>query len=277
MGACNLCGETRWQTLEEAGGTQVVRCSCGLVFLWPQPPRSSLKQAYGAAYYRPWEDQAHLRQFIWRKRMARVATLAPPGKLLDVGCGTGTFLLLAKRHGWEVAGTELSHAGAEAARAEELTVREGEIWEAEFPTASFDVVTCWHVIEHVGDPRRVVQEMHRVLHPGGWLVLATPNLEDRIFRAAYRLARGRRPRLYEPGEREIHLFFFSAATLRQLVTSAGFTDVTIGFDRGAAAQWGKRLVNEVAYCWFRVMGLNWGMALALIARKPPGPQVKTDG
>jgi SAM-dependent methyltransferase len=277
MEACNLCGGARWQTLEETGGTRIVRCSCGLVFLWPQPPRFSLKEAYDAAYYRPWEDQARLREIIWRQRMDRVAALCPPGRLLDVGCGTGIFLRLAKRHGWEVAGTEISHAGAEAAKVEEATVREGEIWEAEFPAASFDLVTCWHVIEHVGDPRRVAQEIYRVLRPDGWLVLATPNLEDRIFRAAYRLAHGRPPRLYEPGEREIHLFFFSAATLRRLVTLAGFTDVIIGFDRGAAAQWGKRLVNEVAYCWFKGTGLNWGMALDLTARKPPGPQVKTDG
>lgn len=271
MEACNLCGGTRWQTLEEMGGTRIVRCSCGLVFLWPQPPRSLLKQAYDAAYYRPWEDQAHLREIIWRQRMDRVATLGPPGRLLDVGCGTGIFLRLAKRHGWEVAGTEISHAGAEAAKAEEATVREGEIWEAEFPAASFDLVTCWHVIEHVSDPRRFLEEIYRILRPGGWLVLATPNLHDYVFRAAYTAARGRPPRFYEPNEREVHLFVFSAETLQRLVASVGFTGVRVGFDRGAAATWGKRVVDEVAYAWFRLTGLHWGMALDLVARKARDP------
>ena len=271
MPACNLCGGTRWETLEEALGTRVVRCACGLVFVTPQPPRSSLEQAYDEAYYQPWGDQARLRQIMWRRRMDHVAALVPPpAMLLDVGCGTGTFLRLAKMRGCEVAGTELSHVGAEAARAQGLRVHEGEIWEAEFSAASFDVVTCWHVIEHVSDPRRMLAEVHRILRPGGWLILATPNCEDYIFRAAYTLARLRRPRLYELGGREVHLFFFSAQTLRRLATSLGFQVLCIGFDREAAAVRGKRAVNAVAYGWFRLTGLNWGMALELIARRPEG-------
>jgi SAM-dependent methyltransferase len=133
------------------------------------------------------------------------------------------------------------------------------------------VVTCWHVIEHVGDRRRLVGEMARVLRPGGLLVPATPSLEDCIFRAAYRLARGRRRPLYEPGEREIHLYVFSADTLRRLVASAGFHVLEVAFDRGAAAVWRKRLVNGLAHGWFRMTGINWGLAPELAARKRNGP------
>ena len=268
MQACNLCGSTRWQTLEEVDGTRVVRCDCGLVFLWPQPSAASLAQAYDDAYYRPWKDQSRLREMIWRTRMDCVSRLVSPGTLLDVGCGTGDFLRLAKNRGWDVVGTEISATGSHAARNQGLSVHTGELWEARLPAASFDLITCWHVIEHVAEPRRVIEEIHRILRPSGWLVLATPNLDDRIFRAAYRLARGRRPRFYERGEREVHLFFFSAATLRRLVTSVGFTDVTIGVDRGAAAERGKRLVNECSYLWHRLTGIHWGMALELTARRP---------
>ncbi len=269
MPACNLCGDSRWETLERASGARVVRCVCGLVFVTPQPPRSAVEHAYDEGYYQPWKDQARLRQIVWRRRVDKVAALVPPpAMLLDVGSGTGTFLHLARARGWEVTGTELSHAGAEAARAQGLPVHEGEIWEAAFPAASFDIVTCWHVIEHVSDPRRVAEEMHRILRPGGFLVLATPNVEDHVFRTAYGLARGHLPRLYEVGEREIHLFHFSARTLRALFASTGFEIREVGFDRGAAAVWGKRLVNEAAYGWFKMTGLNWGMGLELIARKP---------
>ena len=276
MVACNLCGGTRWETLEEVSATRVVRCACGLVFVTPQPPRPSLERAYDEAYYRPWKNQARRRALIWRRRMERVAALASStGALLDVGCGTGTFLQVARSQGWEVTGTELSPYAARAA-GDGLRVLQGELWEAAFPAGAFDVVTCWHVIEHAADPRRVIEEIHRVLRPGGWLFLATPNVEDYLFRAAYVLARRRRPPLYEPDGREVHLFHFSARTLRTLVTSAGLDVGEVGFDRGAAAVLGKGMVNDLAYAWYRLTGLNWGMGLELVARKSGAPRVRSE-
>lgn len=272
MEGCNLCGRTSWETLETVGATRVVRCACGLVFVTPQPPRPVIERAYDAQYYAPWEGQGLDRARIWRGRMECVEGLrAPPARLLDVGCGTGDFLRLARTRGWQVTGTELSPYAVQAAAVDGLTVMGGEIWEAGFPSDAFDVVTCWHVIEHAADPRRLLEEVRRVLRPGGWLLLATPNLEDRIFRAAYVLARGRRPPLFEADERELHLFHFSAGTLRRLVAAAGLEVIEVGFDRGAATGWGKRLVNGIAYGWLRLTGLNWGMALELVALKPAAP------
>jgi len=188
---------------------------------------------------------------------------------LDVGCGDGDFLQAARARGWNVTGTEFSPYAVTAAADDGLAVHPGELWEVGFPADTFDMVTCWHAIEHVTDPRRLVEEIHRILRPGGWFVLATPNLHDYIFRAAYLVARRCWRRIYEPGEREIHLYSFSERTLRKLVASARFDVVEAGFDRGAAAVWGKVIVNEIAYAWFRISGYNWGMALELVARKPP--------
>jgi 2-polyprenyl-3-methyl-5-hydroxy-6-metoxy-1,4-benzoquinol methylase len=192
---------------------------------------------------------------------------SPPGRLLDVGCGDGAFLREAAGYGWTVSGTEFSPAGARLARAAGVPVFAGELREARFPDAGFDVITCWHVIEHVADPRRLLAEMHRLLTPGGALLLATPNLNDRIFQSAYVLARRRRPRLYEADEREVHLFIYSADTLQKLVASEGFTDIRIGFDRGAAAVWQKRVLDMLASGWYHLTGIHWGMGLELTARK----------
>jgi 2-polyprenyl-3-methyl-5-hydroxy-6-metoxy-1,4-benzoquinol methylase len=269
VAACALCGGRRWDTLETAGPAAVVRCACGLVFVTPQPPPADLEAAYDAAYYRPWADQAPRRAAIWQARLARVAALRPPpARLLDVGCGTGAFLGLCRERGFEVAGTELSAYAAKTAAQAGFAVTRGELWDAGLPAAAFDVVTCWHVIEHTTDPRRTLAEMRRVLRPGGTLVLATPNLANHIFRWAYLVARRRRLPLYEPDEREQHLYHFSEATLRRLVAGAGLEVVEVGFDRGAAALVGPRLVNAVAYAWYRLTGLNWGIALELCARAP---------
>ncbi len=255
-------------TLEQAGDTTVVRCACGLVFVTPEPSRERLRQAYTEEYYSPWEGQAQARSRIWRGRLDSIAgRVTPPGKLLDVGCGTGDFLDLARQQGWEVTGTEYSEYAAARGQARGLRIAQGEVWEARFGGDTFDLVTCWHVIEHVTDPRQVVREMYRVLRPGGWLFLATPNVNDHIFRSAYMMVKGRRPQLYEPHERELHLFHFSKNTLRSLVQSARFEVRDVGFDRHAASVLGKRLVDRLAYIWFRCTGLHWGMALELSAQK----------
>jgi 2-polyprenyl-3-methyl-5-hydroxy-6-metoxy-1,4-benzoquinol methylase len=267
--ACSLCGQSQWTTRETTPPFRVVECGCGLVFVTPQPDATALKSAYDQEYYDEWAGQARQRDRLWRRRLALVERLSGrAGRLLDVGIGTGAFLTLARSQGWRVAGTEISAYAVETGVAQGLDVVHGEIWDAAFAADAFDVITCWHVLEHVRDPGRVLHEARRVLRPGGWLFVATPNLDDHLFRFAYRLARRRPPRLFDPEDREIHLFHFSARTLATLVASAGFGVSSVGFDRGAAAVRPKALVNDVAYLWFRLSGLNWGMGLELVARKP---------
>ncbi|MBI3030240.1 MAG: class I SAM-dependent methyltransferase, partial [Candidatus Rokubacteria bacterium] len=179
--ACNLCGGTRWKTREETPPFRVAECDCGLVFVTPQPTRTTLAAAYDGAYYEGWRAQARRRERLWARRLVALEALAPArGRLLDVGCGDGAFLRLARARGWDVAGTELSPYAVSAAKADGLAVREGEVWDAGFAAAAFDAVTCWHVLEHTSDPRRVIEEIRRVLRPGGWLMLATPNIQDHI-------------------------------------------------------------------------------------------------
>lgn len=269
VSACNLCGGNRWTTREVSPPFEVVQCGCGLVFVTPQPDRSELAAAYDREYYEAWQSQARQRTRLWTRRLAAVEALAgAPGQLADMGCGTGELLRLAKARGWEVTGTEISPHAVKMAEREGLRVVEGEVWEAGFPAGSFDVVTCWHVLEHTRDPKRLLGEAHRVLRTGGWLLLATPNLNDRFFRAIYPLIRRRRLRLFDPTDREIHLFHFSSRTLRALVESAGFAVRTVGCDRGAAVVWPKSLLNEFAYLWYRLSGLNWGPGLEVVAQKP---------
>lgn len=110
------------------------------------------------------------------------------GRLLDAGCGLG-FFLSALDESWERHGLELSRFAAEHA-AKYGDIRVGSIEDCPYEDAAFDVVLCHHVIEHLEDPLRGLRELRRVLRPGGFLVLGTPDFDSgaaRRYRERYRL------------------------------------------------------------------------------------------
>src|SRR5262245_6283793 len=98
------------------------------------------------------------------------------GRLLEVGCGSGSFLAAAQANGWTVFGIDVSRWVA--ARMEErygIHVEVGDIETAALPPQSVDVVHLSHVLEHVTDPRRAVERLCSILRPGGLLVVEVPN------------------------------------------------------------------------------------------------------
>jgi 2-polyprenyl-3-methyl-5-hydroxy-6-metoxy-1,4-benzoquinol methylase len=99
-----------------------------------------------------------------------------PGSLLDVGCGDGAFLNRMRHRGWTVNGVDFDPGAIRGAKVKYgLDLRLGDLHSASFADNAFDAVTMSHVIEHVPDPQALFQEAHRILRPGGRLVLTTPN------------------------------------------------------------------------------------------------------
>lgn len=135
-----------------------------------------------------------------------------PGRVLDAGCGLG-FFLSGLDDAWDKHGLEFSRFAAEhAARFAEVAV--GSIEAAPYEDASFDVVICHHVIEHLPDPQRAIAELRRVLRPGGHLVLGTPDFDSgaaRRYRERYRLA-------HDP----THVALFSNDSMHRFLRDHGF-------------------------------------------------------
>ncbi len=99
-------------------------------------------------------------------------------RLLDVGFGSGAFLELAQSIGWDVAGVDPDPVSVESAVNRGLEVRHGGIEACADMPGSFDLVTMRHVIEHVHDPYQTLQTIYRVLKPGGFLWISTPNIQS---------------------------------------------------------------------------------------------------
>jgi 2-polyprenyl-3-methyl-5-hydroxy-6-metoxy-1,4-benzoquinol methylase len=129
----------------------------------------------------------------------------PPGKLLDVGCATGSFLSLAKGNGWECRGVEVSSFAA--AQARERTGCEvfcGQFAHAPFADGMFDVVTMWDLLEHLPDPVTALRKAGTLLKANGLLLVNTPN-EDSLTRMVARfLYRGTGGWLQAPVNRLYH-------------------------------------------------------------------------
>jgi SAM-dependent methyltransferase len=150
-------------------------------------------------------------------RRARVRQLAGlrPGRALDVGCGDGSFLEALAQLGWEVYGTELSPSIAATAR-QRLgeRVRTDTMDNAGYPEASFDLITFWHVLEHMDDPRAALNHARRLIRPDGTVIIAVPNIQSlqaRVFRQDW---------LHLDVPR--HRWHFDPRTLTQLARRCGF-------------------------------------------------------
>ncbi|MBA3414964.1 MAG: class I SAM-dependent methyltransferase, partial [Chloroflexia bacterium] len=140
-----------------------------------------------------------------------------PGRVLDIGCGNGDFLRFLKRRGWEVAGTDFSAEAAALARAKGIPVHRGDLASAAFPDRAFDVVTLWHVVEHLPHPHRELDEVERILRDDGLLVIEVPNSDcptRRLCGTAWR-------QLDVPR----HLQHFTPETLAAMLARSGFAVV----------------------------------------------------
>jgi 2-polyprenyl-3-methyl-5-hydroxy-6-metoxy-1,4-benzoquinol methylase len=140
---------------------------------------------------------------------------APGRRLLDIGCGAGKALLRFRELGWDAEGIDIDHEAVKTARAKGLNVQLGQISEQKYPEKCFDVVIMDHVIEHVLEPVRLLQECHRVLKNGGYLIAYSPNVRA----LGHWLYKSKWPGLDPPR----HLYLYSKDTLLFVVKKACFT------------------------------------------------------
>jgi SAM-dependent methyltransferase len=137
--------------------------------------------------------------------------------VLDVGCASGSYLLALRDKGWDVHGIEIDAGAARYAREQHgLPVRAGaaEAVLSEYSEEQFDLVTMWHVLEHLHDPYRVLSEAHRIIKPGGTLMFEVPNyasLPSTLF-----------GKYWFTLEAPRHLYHFTPRTLTRMLSKAGF-------------------------------------------------------
>jgi 2-polyprenyl-3-methyl-5-hydroxy-6-metoxy-1,4-benzoquinol methylase len=196
------------------------RCvGCGFLFTQNVPTEDKIGKYYESPNYISHTDTKKgivnylyhfARQFMLQKKCSLVSKVSglKSGSLLDYGSGTGYFLNAMSQKGWQTLGIEKSDVGREFSKSEfGITIQEPS-YLASIEAESYDVISLWHVLEHIEDLNAFMQELIRILKPSGTLVIAVPNSEsyDAIhygkFWAAYDVPR--------------HLWHFSPDTVSLL-------------------------------------------------------------
>jgi 2-polyprenyl-3-methyl-5-hydroxy-6-metoxy-1,4-benzoquinol methylase len=215
---CNLCQQAGATWYCRKDSIDVLRCPCcGLIYTAETRGYEDLVGHYSEEYFEPYlkTKAIHQRQ-RFGKRIKEIKQYAFPGTLLDVGCGAGFFLKLASETGYAAEGIELSPYAVQYARQKlGLRVSQGELGEAHFSDESFDIITLWHIIEHVRDPRTFLCQAHKLLRNNGLLAVEVPNIGSPLARIA-----GEHWELMAPLE---HFYYFNISTIKRYLTECGFT------------------------------------------------------
>jgi 2-polyprenyl-3-methyl-5-hydroxy-6-metoxy-1,4-benzoquinol methylase len=224
---CPLCERSPKPFAVDYQGFTLCRCAdCGLEFVSPRLSFEELAEKVYSDNYFPKRDGANLPSpdtvdYIERQLADFQKLLDGRKKVLDIGCGNGAFLDLAREAGWEIAGVDIKVSPD--ARELDCPLWEGRLQEIDFGGERFDLIRLNHVLEHTQEPLRELQICRELLSPDGVLYISVPNitgLSPRLKNLQSRLhLKSHRWRHYAAMH---HLFFFSPETLRAIVERAGF-------------------------------------------------------
>jgi 2-polyprenyl-3-methyl-5-hydroxy-6-metoxy-1,4-benzoquinol methylase len=223
---CVLCGSARSKRLFQLPPFGYVACSrCGLVRLSPRVASRNLASFYDGLYREPYEHaQETLTQQLanptFAYRASRLTTVATGRRLFEIGCGDGNFLAVMRARGWDVAGSEVHASAVRVARERHgLQLQSIGFEDFRIPGDGYDAIGAYHVLEHLYEPRDVLQGIRDALIPGGVLHLQLPNIgsiDGRLGRQSWFGLRCPK-----------HVTFYEPRHLRRLLAEEGFRVVSI--------------------------------------------------
>lgn len=223
---CPVCGHDNFDFERELNGYPLVICKfCSMVFCNIRPSEESIVKAYqelkGTNYDQFFGteevDVEHFHQnpsdgqlSNYRRLLSWVKRYKTSGKLLDIGCSNGAFLEYAQAEGYRTYGVEVRDVPNDIGA--KLGIFHGVLKDAAFPENSFQVISAQALIEHLVDPSEFLEEVKRILLPGGILLLSgVPNYNSLWIKLGRDRFIGNRPMT--------HLNYFSPLTLRKLLIS----------------------------------------------------------
>jgi 2-polyprenyl-3-methyl-5-hydroxy-6-metoxy-1,4-benzoquinol methylase len=263
---CPCCGGDQFKPYWQTEHAEWQRCiSCSLILQNPQPRVQDVIERYDNEYfsYESLNENGFLDLMLLGLKdigFFRWNSLEKERKtFLDIGCATGRLGDYLNKSGWKARGVEVCReAAAFGNRHYEIDIFSGTLEEAEIGDEKFHFVHSSHVIEHINRPDHFMQEIRRVLEPGGYYLCATPNCDGfqaRIFQSKWRSAIAD------------HLCLFSKKTLRRLAEDNGFAVKEIKTWGGLGAGYAPSFIKKPVDKLVKIFG--WGDVMMMVLQKLP--------
>jgi len=278
---CNLCGSEQFSHLFDETPMpmytfSVARCeTCGLISTQPLPDDEFLVKLYSSESYRvntvsgTYCLDEHISSVDFAFVLRRLRSLVNGTKLLDIGCGAGTFVSATLQAGWDSYGIEPSLYASKIAGANlRDRIYAGFLHSVEFAEASFDAITLWYVLEHVPNPTNILSHSYTLLRDGGLLFIAVPNAHYIFLRRKLAQIKTGVPGTVHAHE---HLYQYTSKTLKSFLRKTGFEFISehsaspymvSGPMLNIAKRFGKLAVSTL----FMTTGINLG-GILMFGRK----------
>ena len=230
---CAVCGVDNSTPFVEAENTHgshflsgerftLVKCkSCGLVYINPRPRQAEIKKYYASDYYVSGAGvkvflESLLSHYSLKRKKNFVKCFKRAGKILDIGCGNGRFIsLFASDNMWNAYGIEPNPVGYDlSSQISKAKIFNMELSECGFQGDDFDVITMWHVLEHIYEPNKLLLEIKRILKGEGILVVGVPNISGIGFRL------GKKNWFHLDAPR--HIYHYNPQSIKMLLNKNGF-------------------------------------------------------
>lgn len=228
---CLFCGNTKFKHFDAVENWNIEKCcKCGYTFTNPRPTLEELPKFYDFNYFK---DERHYKKFFnedgslrqdsddYYNRIKIIeSNVAKRGKILELGAAYGDFLVKLRDRGWETYGVEISEDAVKIAKEKNnINIFNGTLETFE-TNEKFDVICMFQTLEHLANPKYIIEKSYQLLNPGGVIVIEVPNVNSFDLKINFE-----RKRLSYDLPR--HLSHFSPSFLCKELKKSSFSIVTI--------------------------------------------------
>lgn len=215
---CIHCQSVKLKLLKGYEAAHLCQCrKCGFIFSQKIPTVDELEEHYSKYGRNDYLSPITIKRY--EELLDQFEKYRKLGKILDVGCGIGYFLEVAKKRGWEVYGTEYTDQAVSICRDKGISMEQGILDPSNYDLDSFDVITSFEVIEHINNPLEELANFYSLVRPGGLVYITTPNFNSLL---RYKLKSAYNVITYPE-----HLSYYTPKSLSNVFKRSGFKRVKL--------------------------------------------------